>query len=202
MNVDMLRKAYDCVIGTKVEYLPYIAEVLNIYLQQTSYTLASEKQLIECMEIICEKSNNVGMVESFDELISSYKESIAEPISIHAIGIDENYEYYVNIYNSLINIINNRKDYINCSHANCLIPCIGKLIQPEVTVKEIGWFGVCKCELPKVGVPVLVAITNGCVGIDWVNEPGSITPFAHYNVVGWLPLIGEHFEIKKKEVVL
>ena len=202
MNVDMLRRAYDCVIETKVEYLPYIAEVLNIYLQQTSHILASEKQLVECMETICEKSNNAGTTDSFDELISSYKESASEPISIHAIGIDENYEYYVNIYNRLVNIINNHKGYIDCNHANCLIPCIGKLIQPEITVKEIGWFGVCQCELPKVEVPVLVALTNGCVGVDWVNEPDSKTPFAHYNVTGWLPLSGEHFEIKKKEVVL
>lgn len=195
----MLLDAYNCVAKTKASFLPEIVDILNTYLMQSNIKLTTEKRLVECLEIIRDYSNDFGDKVRFD---NGFMEDYKSDSTVLATGEELKDSLYINMYSRLAKIINTNKDYMNCENICNIIPDFDEIFRPTTIYCNTVWNSCNKADLPKVGVPVLVAITNGCVGIDWVNEPGSITPFAHYNVVGWLPLIGEHFEIKKKEVVL
>lgn len=62
------------------------------------------------------------------------------------------------------------------------------------------WNVVRKDNLPEVGEPVVVLLTNDCISIDWVNEPiDEKCQFQHYLVKGWRPINSSAVRVLKKD---
>ena len=70
---------------------------------------------------------------------------------------------------------------------------LDKYLRRDLHKKDFtnDWISI-QNELPPVGVPVKVLLTNGIETIDYVNEPvDKVVPFQHYLVSKWRPAFEE-----------
>lgn len=179
---------YDCVIKIGVEHLDVVIKAFDAYVKEDG-ELKSAEELLNLLKALCKAidDESIEILSADMFIITNCSDEV------------KNYHYHdqcVWIKNRLISIYS-KMQVIDCDDANDIFPCYEKLVSPEFYEHKTTWRSVAKCDLPHKGIPVLVLLDNGCIGIDCVNEPDSNIPFAHYNVIGWSALIGEHFEIMK-----
>lgn len=210
MEDGVLCGIYDCTVKTKIENWPKLIKAIDIYLSKETILIdfSGNKELtipnVYCLkdlfDIMCSLSEDKGENWSLSSAVEMYLIYINQTPQGKKMkltyqimsGINE-LEYVdklLNFRNHLVDVLNSGK-----------IRSVNTAFKSEFIEHNSSWRLAEKEFLPEVGVPVIVLTTNDCVGIDWVNEPNGNTPFAHYNVKGWSPIVGSHIEVNKKQEV-
>lgn len=204
----ILRCIYDCVIDISKDNLPKVVKAIDKFLEEEiiNVDFNGSKELtipnVYCLKSVLDMM--VGLSKDRDndwttsEAIQMYLifinqtpqgkkfKSLSKLLEIKEADIDY-VSKIINMKNNLIDVINGSKMFD-----------VFHIYEDKWFNKEALWIKAEIPYLPEEGVPVIVLTTNGHTAIDWVNEPFGNVPFAHYHVMAWSPIVGNHVKINKK----
>lgn len=209
MKEKVLCGIYDCIVQTKRENWPDVIKAIDKYLDEEviktdfnggrEFLIPNIYCLKEVLDMICSMSNDderntVHVFEAIDMYLIYMKQTPEGLRKGELFAKLCKIESQHDVMGKMYNLRNNLITAINGGDLKRL-----DIIYESTVIEHTNaWNRVDKDYLPKVGEPVIVLTVNGCVGVDWVNEPDGDVPFAHYHVVGWLPISGGHIEVNKK----
>lgn len=189
----------------KLSKVSLVMQVLNIYLDKiesnlfSKYEIQTVYSLKQALDIIDQGEDDMKLSDYrlyFGIFIANTKEGSEFRDLVIRFSPDDS-DYVVNeitlIRDKLSNLIaetcdTEKKDDVTANVINLDDVSVneGPVIRYDLTIDN--WRKVNKKDLnslPETGEPVFVVLSNGCLAIDWVNDPGSNCPFAHYIVDYW-----------------
>lgn len=199
---DKYKAVCDVIDSIDVDYKDKVIDILDVYVnrdQITSYRkilvtlICDENQLLKTLKRLKEYiDENRDKIDSYDIIREVFVESI-DSYTANNIG-DEDEQAFKEMIDELM-------ETTQCSETYKSERKIKEDIQTSFITEPVSttWNIVRKDNLPEVGEPVLVLLTNGCISIDWVNEPiDEKCPFQHYLVRGWVPFNSHAVRLVKK----
>lgn len=201
---DKYKAVCDVIDSIDVEYKDNVIDILDVYINRdqiisachkTIVTLiCNENQLIKTLMRLKEYiDENRGKIDSYDVIREVFVESIDSYTSDY--NNDEDEQTFKEMMNELM-------ETSQCSETYKSEKKIKEKISKPFLAESISttWNVVRKDNLPEVGEPVIVLLTNGCISIDWVNEPiDEKCPFQHHLVSGWRPINSCAARVVKKD---
>lgn len=193
----------DVIDSIDVEYKDNVIDILDVYINRDQIITAchktiitlicNERQLIKTLMRLKEHINkNRDKIDSYDIIREVFVESLDSYTTNDADNEDE--QAFKEMVDELMQTSQCFETYKNERK-------IKEDVQKSFITEPMSttWNVVSKDNLPEVGEPVIVLLTNGCISIDWVNEPiDEKCPFQHYLVKGWIPLNSHAVRVVKK----
>lgn len=192
----------DVIDSIDVRYKDKVIDILDVYVnrdQITSYRkilvtlICSESQLIMTLKRLKEYiDENRDKIDSYDIIREVFVESIGS-YAANNIGDEDELAFK--------EMIDELMETTQCSETYKSERKIKEDVQKSFITESMSttWNVVRKDNLPEVGEPVIVLLTNDCISIDWVNEPiDEKCPFQHYLVKGWRPINSCAVSVVKK----
>lgn len=210
MEDNVLCGIYDCTIKTKTESWPKLIGAIDKYLnrEMISIDFSGNRELtipnIYCLkdlfDIMCSLSEDKGdnwSLSSAVEIYLIYLNQTPQGRQNKLINAQLSRGVEFKFDDELIYFKNHLMDVLSSGK----IRSLENAFKSEFVWHNTQWRRVDPEFLPNIGEPVIVLLSNGSISIDWVNEPYSNVPFAHYHVIGWNHIFDEHIKISKKQEV-
>ena len=199
---DKYKAVCDVIDSIDVEYKDKVIDILDVYVNRDQITtyrkilvtlICDESQLLKTLMRLKEYiDESIDKIDSYDIIREVFVELIG---SYTANNISEEDEQ------AFKEMIDELMEPTQCSETYKSERKIKEDIRKSFITELVSttWNVVSKNNLPEVGEPVLVLLTNGCISIDWVNEPiDEKCPFQHYLVRGWIPFNSHAVRLVKK----
>ena len=199
---DKYKAVCDVIDSIDVEYKDKVIDILDVYVNRDQITtyrkilvtlICDESQLLKTLMRLKEYiDESIDKIDSYDIIREVFVELIG---SYTANNISEEDEQ------AFKEMIDELMETTQCSETYKSERKIKEDIRKSFITELVSttWNVVSKNNLPEVGEPVLVLLTNGCISIDWVNEPiDEKCPFQHYLVRGWIPFNSHAVRLVKK----
>lgn len=211
MNIklsDRFKEKYEAVCDVidsiDVEYKDNVIDILDVYVNRDQIInacsksfvtlICNERQLIKTLMRLKEHiDENMDKIDSYDVIREVFVESI-DSYASDCVN-DEDEQAFKEMVDELIQTSQCSETYKNERKVK------EKISKPFLAESlNTTWNVVRKDNLPEVGEPVIVLLTNDCISIDWVNEPiDEKCPFQHYLVKGWRPINSSAVRVLKKD---
>lgn len=190
---DKYEAVCDVIDSIDVEYKDNVIDILDVYINRDQIISACRKNIVT---LICNERQLIKTLMRLKEYIDENRDKIDSYDIIREVFVESIDSYTVNEAGdedeqAFREMVDELMQTSQCSETYKNERKLKEKIQKSFVAESMSttWNVVSKDNLPEVGEPVIVLLTNGCVSIDWVNEPiDEKCPFQHYLVRGWTPL--------------
>ena len=190
---DKYKAVCDVIDSIDVEYKDNVIDILDVYINRDQIISACHKTIVT---LICNENQLIKTLMRLKEYIDENRNKIDSYDIIREVFVESLDSYTANDADSedekaFKEMVDELMETTQCSETYKNEKKIKEKISKPFLAESISttWNVVRKDNLPEVGEPVIVLLTNGCISIDWVNEPiDEKCPFQHYLVRGWRPI--------------
>lgn len=201
---DKYKAVCDVIDSIDVEYKDNVIDILDVYINRDQIISACHKTIVT---LICNENQLIKTLMRLKEHIDENRDKIDSYDIIREVFVESLDSYTANDADNedekaFKEMVDELMETTQCSETYKNEKKIKEKISKPFLAESISttWNVVRKDNLPEVGEPVIVLLTNDCISIDWVNEPiDEKCPFQHYLVRGWRPINSCAARVVKKD---
>ena len=190
---DKYKAVCDVIDSIDVEYKDNVIDILDVYINRDQIISACHKTIVT---LICNENQLIKTLMRLKEYIDENRDKIDSYDIIREVFVESLDSYTANDADNedekvFKEMVDELMETTQCSETYKNEKKIKEKISKPFLAESLSttWNVVRNDNLPEVGEPVIVLLTNDCISIDWVNEPiDEKCPFQHHLVRGWRPI--------------